>query len=140
MVMEGEQGGVRPAKGVYCNVQWVRGPLSEIEREKVGGWAEEVSVKVLVAPERKFPRGKITCLDWIKTEEVHPFWFIKRGKPHEDVPNMELAYNSVSHIMAAPFQALVKAKAKVKPRTDTFTVEHSCLVNTVAIEAGRMSS
>ena len=39
--------------------------------------------------------------------------------------------------MASPFQALVKAKAKVKPQTDTFTVEYPCLVNTAVIQAGK---
>ena len=71
-----------------------------------------------------------------KDGEFSSIWFIKRGKPHEDVPSMELVYNSVSHIMASPFQALVKAKAKAKPHADTFTVKYPCLVNTVAIEAG----
>ena len=104
MVMEGEQGGVRSAKREYCNVQWVRGPSSETGRENSGGFAGEVSVTVFVAPELKLPRGKITCLGWTKTVEVHPLWFIKRGKPHEYVPNMELVYNSVSHIMASPFR------------------------------------
>ena len=137
MVMDGDREGVRPPKGVYCNVQWVRGPITKAEKEKFGDVIVEVSVKVFVAPEHKLPKGKIDSLDWTAKEEVHPFWFIKRGKPHEDAPNMELVYNSVSHIMASPLKALVKAKAKVKPQTDTFTVEYPCLVNTAVIEAGQ---
>ena len=81
MVMEGEQNGVRPRNGVYCNVDWTRRFASKVEQEKFG----EAELKV--------PRGNINeSLDWTKTEGLDPFWFIKRGLPHVDIPNMDFVW------------------------------------------------
>ena len=51
--------------------------------------------------------------------------------------NMEIIYENVTHIISAPYTALVKAKAEAKPQTDTYHVSYPCLVNTVPIKAGR---
>ena len=50
---------------------------------------------------------------------------------------MEMIQESATHAIASPFKALGKAKAKVKPQTFTFSVSYPCLVNTVAIPAGK---
>ena len=137
MVMEGEQNGVRTRNGVYCNVDWTRRSVSKVDVEKSRDESEEVSVKVSISPNPKLPKGDINeSLDWTKTEELHPFWFIKRAKPLHDIPNMELIYCPASHILASGFEALVKAEVKVKPVTEVVVIAYPCLVNTVVIEPG----
>ena len=138
MVMEGEQNGVPPRNGVYCNVDWLRRPTSKAELDEFGDVADEVSVKVFDAPEVKLPKASVNySLEWTKTEEMHPFWFIKRGKHHEDIPNMELIYGHVNHIMASGFENFAMGRAKVMPITETAVIQYPCLVNTVAIEPGQ---
>ena len=81
--------------------------------------------------------GKALELDWTNSEDVHPFWFTKRAGKNDDAANMEMIYDSVVHVIACPFEALVKAKAKVLSQTYTFTVSYPCLVNTVPMLAGK---
>ena len=132
MVMEGEQNGVRTRNGVYCNVDWNGRSVGKVDVEKFGGESEDVSVKVFISPEWKLPKGDtIESLDWTKNEELHPFWFIKRAKPLHEIPNMELIYCPVNHILAFGFEALVKAKVKAKPVIEVAVVWYPCLVNTV---------
>ena len=138
MVMEGEQNGVRPRNGVYCNVDWTRRPASQAEIEKFGDTEEEVDVPVFIAPEIKVPRSNYNMtLDWTQNEELHPFWFTKRAKPLTvDIPNMELIYLPVQQILAVDLKALVKAKHTHKPITEVAIIQYPCLVNTVVIEPG----
>ena len=92
-----------------------------------------VETYVHVLPELKLPKagGKVT-----KTEEVHPFWFIKRTDKDESVANMEMVFDDWTQVVASPLKALVKANAKVIPATYTSSVSLPCLVNTVPIMAG----
>ena len=83
------------------------------------------------------PKAKSIGLDWTKTEEVHPFWWIKRSCKEEDVKNMEIIYESATHIVSASHQALKEKKAAVLPATDTYHVSYPCLVNTERILAGK---
>ena len=76
-------------------------------------------------------------MDWFKQEDVHPFWFIKRSCKEEDVKNMEIIFDDVTNIVAGSYQALLRAKAKVMPQTDTYHVSYPCLVNTEPILAGQ---
>ena len=71
-----------------------------------------------------------------KTEEVHPFWFIKRTDKDESVANMDRVFDDWTQVVASPLKALVKANAKVTPATYTSSVSLPCLVNTVPIMAG----
>ena len=134
MVMENEPG-VRHPKGVTCTVEWATDP-SALERSK-GLEVKEVKLNVFISPDYKLPKAKSNDFDWTKTEDVHPFWFIKRSGKEEDVANMPTLYEEVTHIIAGSYKALVKAKAKVIPQTYTFTVSYPCLVNTVPIPAGK---
>ena len=56
MVMEGEQGGVRPRNGVNCKVDWIRRSVSSVEVEEFRELVDEVSVNVFIAPEVKVPK------------------------------------------------------------------------------------
>jgi hypothetical protein len=135
MVMENEPG-VRHPKGVTCDVQW-RSTPNAVDLSK-GLEGKDVKVKVFISPELKLPKARPIDLDWTKTEEVHPFWFIKRSCKEEDVKNMELIFDSVQHIISAPFKN-VNAKLKmiaVFPQTDTYYMSYPCLVNTQPILAG----
>ena len=136
MVMENEPG-VRHPKGVTCDVQW-RSTPNAVDLSK-GLEGKDVKVKVFISPELKLPKARSIDLDWTKTEEVHPFWFIKRSCKEEDVKNMELIFDSVQHIISAPFKE-VNGKVKmtaVIPQTDTYHMSYPCLVNTVPIMAGQ---
>ena len=94
-------------------------------------------MKVFISPEWKLPKGDINeSLDWTKTEELHPFWFIKRAKPLHDIPDMEPIYRPVSHILASGFEASVKAEVKVKPVTEVVVITYPCLVDTLVIGPG----
>ena len=100
MVMEGEQGGVRPRNGVNCKVDWQRRSVSSVEVKEFGELVDEVSVNVFIAPEVKVPKGKLNdAVEWTMTEELHPFWYVKRGQP-EDKKNMELVFLSTQQILA----------------------------------------
>ena len=133
MVMEGEQGGVRPRNGVHCKVDWTRRSVSSAEIEEFCELVDEVSVDVFIAPEMKMPKGTINeNVEWTLSEELHPFWFVKRGTP-QDTPNMELMYLSASHINACELAPLTLAGASVKPIMEVAQITYPCLVNTVDI-------
>ena len=51
--------------------------------------------------------------------------------------NMEIIYESVTHIVSASYKALKEKKAAVLPQTDTYHVSYPCLVNTEPILAGQ---
>ena len=134
MVMDGEQGGVRPRNGVNCPVHWTRRPVSKLDKEKYGNDVEDVHVNVFVGPEMKVPKGKPNeALEWTKSEELHPFWFVKRCQPW-DKSNMELIFLAASHIIACDCAALVQAGGSDMPVMEVAQVEYACLVNTVDIE------
>ena len=136
MVMEKDPGPRHP-KGVTCEVERATTP-TELDLSK-GIEGTEVNVKVFISPELKLPKARSIDLDWTKTEEVHPFWFIKRSCKEEDVKNMELIFDSVQHIISAPFKQ-VNGKLKmtaVLPQTDTYYMTYPCLVNTQPIMAGQ---
>ena len=136
MVMEHEPG-VRSPKGVTCNVEWAMTPTA-LEVSK-GLETKEIALKVFISPELKLPKAKCTDLEWTKTEDVHPFWFIKRSCKADVVKNMEVVYESVQHLITAPFKHLNEKLQKkvVVPQTDTYWVSYPCLVNTVPILAGQ---
>ena len=74
MVMEGEQGGVRPCNGVNCTVDWTQRSVSPSEIEEFGELVDEVSVNVFIAPEVKTPKGMPNeALEWTMPEDLHPF-------------------------------------------------------------------
>ena len=133
MVMDGEQGGVRPRNGVNCTVDWTRRSVSPSEIEEFGELVDEVSVNVFISPEMKTPKGMPNeALEWTCSEELHPFWFVKRGKP-EDKPNMKLMFLSTSQILACEIRDLVEAGVSVKPIMEVAQLTYPCLVNTVDI-------
>ena len=134
MVMENEPG-VRHPRGVTCTVTWATSP-SDDERDR-GLEGIEVKMNVFIQPEFKLPKAKSLGLEWTKTEEVHPFWWIKRSCKEEDVKNMEMIYESATHIVSANHQTLKQKKAEVLPATDTYHVSYPCLVNTERIRAGK---
>ena len=101
MVMEGEQGGVRPRNGVQCTVDWARKSVSERDKEVHGDDVEDVSVDVFVAPEVRSPSGMPNeALQWTRSAELHLFWFVKRAQPWE-TSNMELVYVKMDQIIAS---------------------------------------
>ena len=102
--------------------------------KKYGGEEDDVTVKVFVGPEVRAPKGKPNeALEWTMSEELHPFWFVKRGQPW-DTPNMELIFLAASHIIACDCKALVQAEGSDKPVTEVAQVSYPCLVNTVDIQ------
>ena len=131
MVMEGEQGGVRPRNGVNCTVDWTQRSVSPSEIEEFGELVDEVSVNVFISPEAKTPKGMPNeALEWTCSEELHPFWFVKRGKP-EDKPNMKLMFITASEIVACDIKHLVAAGASVEPIMEAARITYPCLENTV---------
>ena len=105
-----------------------------MDKQKYGNDVEDVFVKVFVGPEAKVPKGKPNeALEWTMSEELHPFWFVKRGQPW-DTSNMELIFLAASHIIACDCKALVQAGGSDKPVTEVAQVSYPCLVNTVDIE------
>ena len=89
---------------------------------------------VFIAPEMKMPKGTVNeNLEWTLSEELHPFWFVKRGTP-QDTPNMELMYLSASHINACELAPLTLAGASVKPVMEVAQIMYPCLVTTVDLE------
>ena len=135
MVMEGEQGGVRPRNGVYCRVTWTRREERISEREKFGDVVEDFAVSVFIAPGAKLPKDIVNeAIDWTMAEEMHPFWFVQRGKEH-DTTNMELVYNNVQNIMSCDPLELISKRCPANPTTECTHVEFPCLVNNVDVEA-----
>ena len=106
---------MRPRNGVHCKVDWIRRSVSSAEIKEYGELVDEVSVDVFIAPEMKMPKGTINeNVEWTMSEELHPFWFVKRGKP-EDKPNMELLFLSTSQIRACDIKNLVAAGFQSSP-------------------------
>ena len=131
MVMEGEQEGARPRNGVYCRVEWTRRPVGFAEVAKYGEREDDVSVKVFIMPEVKVPKGNPDeALEWTMSEELHPFWFVKRGGA-EDTTNMKLVYLSTSQILACDTTQLRHRGNPVNSITDGVEIGYPCLVNTV---------
>ena len=90
-------------------------------------------MNVFIAPEVKLPRGTVDeALEWTMSEELHPFWFVKRAQA-EDKPNMELLFLSTSQILACDIKTLVEKGASVKPIMEVALIKYPCLVNTVDI-------
>ena len=63
-------------------------------------------------------------------EELHPFWFVKRGEP-EDTTNMKLVALSTSLILACDTNALSNMGGSVKSPYEVVQIGYPCLVNTV---------
>ena len=140
MVMDGEQGGVRVRNGVNYTVDWTRRWVSVVEVEEFGELVDEVSVNVFIAPEVKVPKGNVNeAVEWTMTEELHPFWYVKRGQP-EDKTNMELVFLPTSQILACETKALKNRGASVTSVMETVTIQYPCLVNTVDVGLMRNSS
>ena len=135
MVMDGEAGGVRVRNGVNCKVDWTRRSVSSAEVEEYGELLDEVSVNVFIVPEMKQPKGNVNeALEWTMTEDLHPFWYVKRGQP-EDKTNMELVFLPTSQILACETKALKDRGASVKSVMEIVTIQYPCLVNTVDLGA-----
>ena len=135
MVMDGEQGGVRPRNGVNCKVDWTRRSVSSVEVEEFGELVDEVSVNVFIALEMKVPKCNVNeAVEWTMTEELHPFWYVKRGQP-EDKTNMALVFLSTSQILACDANALSVKGASVKNVMEVAQIQYPCLVNTVDVGA-----
>ena len=134
MVMEGEQGGVRPRNGVNCKVDWRRRSVSSVEIKNFGELVDEVSVNVFIAPEVKVPKGKLNdAVEWTMTEELHPFWYVRRGEP-ADKTNMGLVFLSAQKILACDTDDFRKTKgASVKTVVETCQIQYPCLVNTMDV-------
>ena len=134
MVMEGEQGGVRPRNGVNCTVDWRRRSVSSDEIKNFGELEDEVSVNVFIAPEVKVPKGNLNvAVEWTMTEELHPFWYVKRGQP-EDQKNMELVFLSSQQILACDTGDFrTKKGASLKNVMEVSQVQYPCLVDTMDV-------
>ena len=80
----------------------------------------------------------IKGLEWSPTDNVHPFWFIRRTEKDGDEAkeNADLVYQDLTHVMACSFKPLSSAVAELTPSTETFSVSVPCIVNTRPIEAG----
>ena len=72
------------------------------------------------------------AVEWTMTEELHPFWYVKRGQP-EDKKNMELVFLSTSNILACDTKALVEKGASVKNVIMPTQIQYPCLVNTMDV-------
>ena len=111
----------------------MRRSVSSAEVEQFGELVDEVSVNVFIAPEVKVPKGNVNeALEWTTAEELHPFWFVRRGEP-EDETNMKLVYLSTSKILACDTNALSVMGASVKSVTEVVQIGYPCLVNTVDV-------
>ena len=135
MVMDGELGGVRSRIGVNCKLHWTRRSVSASEVAEFGELVDEVSVNVYIAPETKVPKGNVNeAVEWTMTEELHPFWHVKRGEP-EDKTNMELVFLSTSQILACDTNDLKLKGASVKSVMEVVQIQYPCLVNTEDVGA-----
>ena len=72
------------------------------------------------------------ALEWTRSEELHPFWFVKRAQSSE-TSNMELVYVKVDNIISSECKAIIKADC-AKPIMEVAHVTYPCLKNTVDIE------
>ena len=75
----------------------------------------------------------IKGLEWAPSDNVHPFWFIKRTATDEDEPNADIVYQEVTHVLACSFKAV---SSELAEQLKTFTVSVPCIVNTKPIESG----
>jgi hypothetical protein len=102
--------------------------------EAFGELVDEVSVNVFIAPEVKVPKGKMNeAVEWTMTEELHPFWYVKRGQP-EDKKNMELVFLSTQQILACDTDDFrTKKGASVKNVMEVCQIQYPCLVNTMDV-------
>ena len=124
---------MRPRNGVNCKVYWQRRSVSSVEVEEFGELVDEVSVNVFIVPEVKVPKGNVNeAVEWTMTEELHPFWYVKRGQP-EDKKNMELVFLSTSQILACDTNALSVKGASVKNVMEVVQIQYPCLANTVDV-------
>ncbi len=130
-----DEGGPRHEKAVSVRVSWRQQP-SEYMRDVGKDDCAEVEVQVSVQPELKLPKSGAKGKEWTKTEDVHPFWFIKRTDKDESEANTTLISQDVTHVMACSLQALARGQAKVGHATNTFSVSLPILVNTLPIKAG----
>ena len=124
---------MRPRNGVNCKVDWQRRSVSSVEVEEFGELVDEVSVNVFIAPEVKVPKGKMNeAVEWTMTEELHPFWYVKRGQP-EDKKNMELVFLSTQQILACDTEEMRTKGASVKNVMEVCQIQYPCLVNTMDV-------
>ena len=136
MVMDGEQKNGRPRNGVQCWVDWCSRPSSTDDKRKFGTDVDDVHVNVFVAPEVKTPKGMPNeALEWTKSEELHPFWFVKRGTPC-DKPNMELIFLTTAHLISCDCKELVDKGGSEKSVMEVAQVSYPVMVNTVDIADG----
>ncbi len=91
-------------------------------------------MNVFIAPEVKVPKGKMNeAVEWTMTEELHPFWYVKRGQP-EDKKNMELVFLSTQQILACDTDDFRNKKgASVKTVMEVCQIQYPCLVNTMDV-------
>ena len=137
MVMEGEQGGYRPRNGVYCRVSWTKLEESKAETDKFGELSEPVEVSVFISPEMKVPKNSVDAsTDWTASEEMHPFWFLLRGREH-DMTNMVMVYDNVTNVLTRDPLNLQNMGAPVTTSTESFHVQVPVLVNNVELEADK---
>ena len=135
MVMEGEQGGYRPRNGVYCRVSWAKREESKTETDKFGELSEHVEVSVFISPEVRVPKNSVDeSTDWTTSEEMHPFWFLLRGREH-DMTNMVMVYDNVTNVLTRDPLNLLNMGAPVTTSTESFHVQVPVLVNNVELEA-----
>jgi hypothetical protein len=79
------------------------------------------------------PKGKMNeAVEWTMTEELHPFWYVKRGQP-EDKKNMELVFLSTQQILACDTEEMRAKGASVKNVMEVSQIQYPCLVNTMDV-------
>ena len=123
-------------KAVCAKVSWLATPTA-CEKD-AGLECENTEVMVHVQPELKLPMKGDKGLEWAPSDNVHPFWFIRRTEKNEDEAqaNADLVYQDLTHVIACSFKPLSSAVAELTPSTETFSVSVPCIVNTRPIEAG----
>ena len=120
---------------VDAEVSW---PVTEHERE-LGNESEEHAVSILVLPEYKMPkaRGDGTDLVWSLSDQVHPFWVMKRMEK-ADPDNMALTLHTMLFLCTNEWEKdkHVKLAVDAAPPTATaFTVQMPVLTNSRPIKA-----
>lgn len=135
VVTVGDGTAVHP-KAVCAKVSWEQAPTAA--EKEAGMEGENIEVMVYVQPELKLPIKGEQGLDWAPSDNVHPFWFIKRteNEKDDDEANADLVYQDLTHVMACSFKPLSSAVAELSPFTQTFSVSVPCIVNTKPIESG----
>ena len=123
-------------KAVCAKVSWTAAPT--VCEKEAGLECANTDVKVYVQPELKLPMKGDKGLEWAPSDNVHPFWFIRRTEKDGDEAkeNADLVYQDLTHVMACSFKPLSSAVAELTPSTETFSVSVPCIVNTRPIEAG----